>query len=390
MNALWGLIRKEAYHLLRDKRTLAVIILMPVLQVLLFGYAIRTDITEIRIAIVDPTPDYATLAIRNRLMAANLFKVDTVLRETRSLEHLFQMSRIHEAIVFPAGFADKLGGGSPAQVSIITDATDPNTASAMQSYANVVLQIYQGELLQGSRMPPISIERVGGEESGMRGWLGSPSINILPQLQMRFNPTRESSHLFVPGVMAFVLTIISCLMTAISLTREKETGTMEALLVSPLRPWQIIVGKVIPYIAIGLLSLVAVVLEAYFVFGVPFRGSVFLLLAEGMLFIFTSLALGILISARTSSQRVAMTGALAGTMLPTVLLSGFIFPLESMPVLLQWIGNIVPAKWFITISRGIMLKGVGLEHLWKETLILAAMALGLLALSARSFSARLE
>jgi len=206
----------------------------------------------------------------------------------------------------------------------------------------------------------------------------------------RFNPTRESSNLFVPGLMAFVLTIISSLMTAISLTREKETGTLETLLVSPLRPWQIIVGKVAPYLAIGFISVVGVIVEARLVFHVPLVGSLSLLLAEGLLFILVSLALGILISARTSSQRVAMFGAMLGTMLPTMLLSGFIFPLESLPWPLQALSLVVPARWFVTVARGIMLKGIGLDYLWRDTAVLAGMALALLVLSTRSFKPRLE
>jgi ABC-2 type transport system permease protein len=219
---------------------------------------------------------------------------------------------------------------------------------------------------------------------------GASAIRIVPDVRMRFNPTRESSNLFIPGLMAFVLTIISSLMTAISLTREKETGSMEALLVSPLRPWQIIVGKVLPYLGIGFVSMLGVILEGRLVFGVPLRGSLLLLLSEGVLFILVSLSLGILISARTSSQRVAMLGALAGTMLPTMLLSGFIFPLESMPWPLQALANVVPAKWFVLVARGIMLKGIGLTYLWPQTLILVAMALALLLLSAQSFRERLE
>jgi ABC-2 type transport system permease protein len=190
--------------------------------------------------------------------------------------------------------------------------------------------------------------------------------------------------------MAFILTIISSLMTAISLTREKETGSMEALLVSPLRPWQIIVGKVAPYLAVGFVSVVGVIVEARLVFNVPLRGSVALLLAESVLFILVSLSLGILVSARTSSQRVAMMGAMVGTMLPTMLLSGFIFPIESMPQVLQVVSNIVPARWFVFVARSIMLKGVGLEYLWRETLVLVAMALVLLTMSTRSFHERLE
>jgi len=219
---------------------------------------------------------------------------------------------------------------------------------------------------------------------------GQGAVRIVPQVRMRFNPTGESSNLFVPGLMTMVLTIISALMTALSLTREKETGTMEALLVSPLRPRQIIIGKVAPYLVIGFISMILVLVEARLVFRVPLEGSVALLLAEGVLFILVSLSLGILISARTSSQRVAMMGALVGTMLPNQLLSGFVFPIESLPRVLQVISNIVPARWFLTIARGIMLKGVDLSFIWRETLILASMALVLLALSARSFHVRLE
>jgi len=215
-------------------------------------------------------------------------------------------------------------------------------------------------------------------------------IVIAPDVRVRFNPTRASSNLFVPGLMAFVLTIISSLMTAISLTREKETGTMEALLVSPLRPWEIIVGKVTPYLAIGFISVVAVLVEALLVFHVPLRGSVLLLLFEGALYILVSLSLGILISARTSSQRVAMMFALLGTMLPNILLSGFIFPLESMPAPLQVISYVVPGRWFVAIARGIMLKGIGLTYVWPQTLVLGAMAAVLLVASMRSFNERLE
>jgi ABC-2 type transport system permease protein len=342
-------------------------VLLPVVQVLLFGYTIRTDVTDVRLAIVDPNPDHVTLALRSRLEASDVFRTVAVLHEQSSLESLFQRGRAQEAVVFEPGFADRLARGMPARVLIITDATDPNTGSARQNYALAVIQDYQREL--------------GASASGVR---------IAPDVRMRFNPTGESSNLFVPGLMAFVLTITSALMTAISLTREKETGTMEALLASPLRPWQIIVGKVTPYLVLGFLGALFVILEANVVFQVPVRGSVVLLLAEALLFILVSLALGMLISSRTSSQRVAMMAALVGTMLPTMLLSGFIFPVESMPVVLQWLSNIVPAKWFVLIARSIMLKGVGIAYLWQETLILLAMAVLLLRVSTRSFHVRLE
>ena len=367
MSALLALLRKELYHIGRDRRTLAVIVLMPIVQVVLFGFAISTDVRHVRLAIVDPTPDGETLSLRQRFASAkDTFEVAAVLPHTGGLEALFQLGTAQAAVVFEPGFATHMGQGLAARLLLIVDATEPNTGSAIQGYVTAVVGAFERE--RGARA----------------------AVQIVPVVQMAFNPTRESRHLFVPGLMAFVLTILSALMTAISLTREKETGTIEALLVSPLHPWQIVVGKVLPYLGVGFISVLAVVVEARLVFDVPVRGSVTLLLAEGVLFILVSLSLGILISARTSSQRVAMMGALVGTMLPTMLLSGFMFPIESMPRLLQMVSQVVPARWFVEIARSIMLKGVGLEFLWQETLVLAGMALLLLTLSARSFHERLE
>jgi ABC-2 type transport system permease protein len=368
VSALRGLLRKEMLHILRDRRTLAVLLLMPVIQVVVFGYAIRTDVEDVRLAVVDPAPDPETLALRSRLTGARVFDVVAVLPDTGPLEGLFRTGAAQAAIVFGPGFAEDIGRGEPARLLVVTDATEPNTGSTIQSYALAVVQAYQRDL-QAAR-------------PGL--------VTIVPEARLRFNPTAESKNLFVPGLMTFVLTIISSLMTAITIAREKETGTMEALLVSPLRPWQIVVGKVAPYVLVGFASVVGVIVEARLVFDVPLRGSIALLMAEGLLFILVSLALGVLISSRTSSQRVAMTAALLGTMLPTLVLSGFIFPVESMPRPLQVAALVIPARWFVEIARGIMLKGIGLEFLWQETAVLAAMAAVLLAASARSFHERLE
>src|SRR5262249_44805066 len=332
-------------------RTLVVILAMPVLQVILFGYAIRTDVDHVRLAVVDPAPDAVTLALRARFDAARVFQTIAVLRTDDDLETLFRRGAAQGAVLFEPGFAERLGHGEPARVLIVGDASEPNTGSIVQAYASAVGQGYEQEELTQGR-----------------------SVRLVPIIRMRFNPTRESSNLFVPGLMAFVLTIVSSLMTAISLTREKETGTLESLLVSPLRPWQIIVGKVAPYVVVGFVSVLGVIAEARLVFAVPLRGSLTLLLLEGLLFILVSLSLGILISARTSSQRVAMIGALVGTMLPTMLLSGFIFPIESMPLPLRAISVVVPARWFVLVARSIMLKGTGLGYLWQPTLVLMAMA----------------
>jgi len=378
MTSLRGLLRKEFFHIRRDKRTAAVLIALPIVQVMLFGYAIRTDVDNVRLAVVDPAPDNATIALRDRFAAAGVFRIVAVVPRIEGVDPLFGSGAAQQAIVFYPGFADDLGKGVPAKLLVITDATEPNTGSLLQSYAQSVVNQWSSEAGRAS----------GAGRAGPFG--PAKSINIVPQVRMRFNPTRESKNLFVPGLMAFVLTIISSLMTAISLTREKETGTMEALLVSPLRPWEIIVGKVTPYLAIGFISVIAVLVEALLLFRVPLRGSVLLLLFEGALYILVSLSLGILISARTSSQRVAMMFALLGTMLPNILLSGFIFPLESMPAPLQLISYVVPGRWFVAIARGIMLKGIGVTYVWPQTLVLGAMAAVLLVASMRSFNERLE
>jgi ABC-2 type transport system permease protein len=251
-------------------------------------------------------------------------------------------------------------------VLVVSDASDPNTGSTIQSYT-------QGVLAEFTR--------------GLRG--ARPGARIELATRMRFNPTLESVNLFVPGLVALVLTLVSALMTAISLSREKERGTLEILLVSPLRPPQIIVGKVLPYLSLGFANAVTALATAELVFRVPLRGSLLLLLLESLLYTVVSLALGVLIAARTTSQRAAMLAALIGTLLPNVLLSGMIFPIASMPTPLRALSYVVPARWYLIIARGIMLKGVGMSYLWHETLVLGAMALVLLAAAVRSFRPRL-
>lgn len=207
---------------------------------------------------------------------------------------------------------------------------------------------------------------------------------------MRFNPELKSVFLFVPGLIALILMLVCALMTSITMAREKEVGTMEVLLVSPLKPQLIVVGKVVPYMALSFVNVVTILLLARAVFGVPFRGSLTLLLAECLLFIVCALSLGVLISTRSNTQQTAMMIALAGLLLPTVILSGFIFPIASMPEVLQFVSHIVPAKWFLRIVRGIMIKGVGIEYFWQETLILVGMTLVFIAASVRNFKIRLE
>ncbi len=366
MRAFLGFVRKETLHLLRDRQTLAILILFPVVQVLIFGFAVRTDVRDIAIAIVDPTPDVATVELRERIDASDRFHIVSVASSAQGLDLQFRHGSIRQALVLPTDVERRLGRGDSLPVQLLTDGSDPNTGGIMQGYAAAIVQRWYRDAVPD-----------GG------------AIRIETQARMRYNPTLESSHLFVPGLVAFVLTIVSALMTAISITREKETGTMEMLLVSPIRPTAIVAGKVMPYIVLGFVSVLLVLLAARTVFDVPLRGSLVLLLAESGLYIVTALALGIVISTVAPNQRTAMIAALAGLMLPTLLLSGFIFPLDSLPRPLQWLSYVVPARWFLTIVRGIMLKGAGLATLWQETLILIGMTLFLLIKGSRGLAIRL-
>ena len=366
MRAFLGFVHKETLHLLRDRQTLGILLLFPVVQVLIFGFAVRTDVQDIAIAIVDPTPDVATLDLRERLAASDRFDIVAVGGSRALLDTRFRDGTVRQALVLPTDVERRLARGDSLPVQLITDGSDPNTGGIMQGYATAIVERWHREAV-----PPPG------------------ALRIEARTRMRYNPTLESAYLFVPGLVAFVLTIVSALMTAISIARERETGTMEMLLVSPIRPTAIVAGKVIPYIVLGFVSVLLVLVASRLVFQVPLRGSVALLLAESGLYIVTALALGVVISTKAPNQRTAMIAALAGLLLPTMILSGFIFPIDSLPRPLQLLSYAVPARWFLTIVRGIMLKGAGLATLWEETLVLVGMTLLFLARGSRGLAIRL-
>lgn len=365
-SALSAFVVKELRHILRDRQTLLILLLLPLAQVVLFGFALRTDVHDIRVVFIDPAPDDATAALRTRFAGNGRFHVVGSGRTRADIERLFRRGDADIAVAFEPGFGGHLAAGLPARLSLIGDASDPNTGTAVQAQAGAVVAAWQAEL---------------GRAAG--------AVTIVPVARMRFNPTLESVNLFVPGLIALVLTLVSALMTAISLSREKERGTLEVLLVSPLRPRQIILGKVLPYLLLAFINVVTALLAAWVVFRVPFRGSVPLLLAASVLYSMVGLALGVLIASVTTSQRAAMIAAMAGTMLPTTLLSGMIFPISSLPGWLRPVTVVIPARWFIVISRGIMLKGVGLSYLWQPLLVLGVMLVVLMAIAVRNFRPRL-
>ncbi|MEP0548871.1 MAG: ABC transporter permease [Rhodothermales bacterium] len=363
MSAFRSFVVKETRHILRDRQTLAVLLLMPVAMVLLFGFAIRTDVEGVRVVVVDPSRDARSLELTRAVASTTALRLVGVVASVDSVEPMLRAGEADVALVLPIGFARGVGRGT-AEVLVVSDGTNANFAATAEGYVRTVVQAW-------------SSERGGG------------AAVVRTATRMRFNPTLASENLFVPGLLAFVLTLVSALMTAISLAKEKETGTLEVLLVSPLRPFQIVVGKVVPYLVLAFVNAVSALGVAWLVFGVPVHGSIGLLLAAALVYVLVSLALGVVISSRTPDQRTAMMGALLGLLLPTLALSGFIFPIASMPGWLQPVTNIVPATWFIIIARGVMLKGVGLAVLWKEVLVICVFAVVLLAAGARSFNDRI-
>ena len=364
MTAFRSFIIKETRHILRDRQTLGVLLLMPIAMVLLFGYAIRTDVEGVRIVVVDPSRDARSADLTRAVASTPALRLIGVRSNVTAIEPMLRSGQTDVALVLPGAFAGRFARGT-AEVLVVSDGINANYAATAEAYVRAVVQ---------------------GWAAGEGG--GAAVVQV--STRMRFNPTLESQNLFVPGLLAYVLMLVSALMTAISLAREKESGTMEVLLVSPLRPLQIVVGKVVPYLLLAFLNALTTLGVAWMVFGIPVRGSLTLLLLASLIYVVVSLAIGILISSRAPDQRTAMVGALLGLMLPTLALSGFIFPISSLPGWLQPVTNVVPATWFIIIARGVMLKGVGLEVLWKEMLVLCGMGIVLLFASARSFNDRIE
>jgi ABC-2 type transport system permease protein len=368
MQQLKSFIIKEFYHILRDPRTMLILFGIPVTQLLIFGTVIKSEIRNVHIAIYDQSKDETTYQITNKLLSSGYFILDENLNSTSKIENIFKKGTVKEVIVFESNFGEKLIREGKAAVQLIADASDPNMARLVTSYTTGIINDYIRKLNPNLQMP----------------------MQTEPEVRMYFNEEMKSAYMFVPGTMALILMLISAMMTSISITREKEFGTMEILLVSPLRPSQIIIGKVLPYLILSIINSFVIVLIGRFVFDVPVTGSFILLMLETILFILMALCLGILISTAAKSQMVAIFISMIGLMLPTIILSGFIFPIENMPEILQWLSHIMPARWFITIIRGIMLKGTGLLFVWKETLILIGMTLFFIALSIKKFKIRLE
>lgn len=363
----WAFVKKEYYHILRDRRTLLILFGMPIVQVVLFGYAITNEFKDASIAILDNSRDYLSTELIQHIGASGHFKIVADLQNYIEMHEYFAKGSIKMAVVIPNDFANRFYDDKNAQIQLIADGTEPNYATTLVSYIRPMILGFQQRKSELQNLPF--------------------RINILTR--MIYNPELKSVYNFVPGVIAMILMLISAMMTALTIAKEKELGTMELLLVSPLPPMLIIVGKVTPYVLLSFINAVIILLLGVFVFEMPIVGNLMLLLGVCVLFVLTSLSLGIFISTKAETQQTAMLASLMALMMPTMLLSGFVFPIESMPMILQVISTAIPATYFIEILKNIMLKGTGWEFIWFATTVLAGMTLFFIMISWKNFKIRL-
>lgn len=340
---------------------------MPVVQIILYGFALTNEVKDSGIAIFDQSKDNVTSKITEEISASRYFNIIANLHSYDDITATFRKGKIRMAIVFPAGVQEDLFHTNHAQVQLIADATDPNTANTLTNYATAIIRDYQETVNQNQQLP----------------------YKIDTQLRMLYNPELKGAYSFVPGVMALVLMLVCAMMTSIAIVKEKEMGTMEVILVSPIKPFRIIIAKTIPYLFVSILNIATILVLSVYVLDVPIVGNLWLLISESILFTITALSIGILISNSAKTQQTAMFASMLGLFLPTLLFSGFLFPVENMPWPLQILSNIVPAKWYYVIIRSIMIKGLGFSFVWKETLVLVGMTVLLLGASIAKFKIRL-
>lgn len=368
MKQFIAFVRKEFFHIFRDRRTMLILLGMPIVQIILFGFAISTELKNVRVGVLDPSNDMVTRRVIDRLDASEYFSVKKLVHSPQEVEQAFREGSIDMALIFGERFADRLYGRGDAAVQLISDATDPNMATTQANYASGVIASAQQELL-----PP-----------------GSVAPAIVPQVKLLYNPQMKSAYNFVPGVMGLILMLICAMMTSISIVREKETGTMEILLVSPVKPLFVILAKAVPYFVLSFVNLTTILLLSVYVLHVPVAGSLFWLVTVSLLFIFVSLALGLFVSSVVRTQVAAMLASGLILMMPTMLLSGMIFPIESMPWVLQLISDVLPARWYIQAVRKLMIEGVDISLVLTEVSVLAFMAIVLITVSFKKFKNRLE
>jgi ABC-2 type transport system permease protein len=367
MRAIKFIALKELYHVFRDPRSLTIVLVMPIMMTFLYGYAINMDIENVTLAAVDYDRSELSRRLIDDFYNSTYFTAPEEQVDARNPESAFRAGRAHAVLTIAPGFESAIINRESYSLSVVVDGSDNNVAAAVQNYTEAVFARFLT-----SELP---IDAAGGI---------SLSARVL------YNPDLESSHFFVPGLVAVILLMVSALLTSITIARETETGTINQLLVAPVSPLQVLIGKLMPYIGIAFIDGMIVLVFARLVFGVPMIGSSWLLLGTGLVYVATGLSFGVLISTVVRTQQVAMMLALLSTVLPSVMLSGFIFAIKNMPIALQWISNIVPAKFFMIIIRGVMLKGAGWNEVFMQGIYLILYLLIVMTISTFRFRTQMD
>lgn len=359
-------VRKEFLHIFRDRRSMLILLGMPVVLLLLFGYAVTTEVRNVRVAVLDHSRDEVTTMAYDRISSNEYMSLAMVTANRRDVDAAFRQGRIDVAVVFGSGFASDIRHFGTAQV--LVDGTEPNQAAMRLQYVGQVLSAMRNDIVKGG--------------------VACAGFNIVPVTRMLYNPQQKSEYNFVPGVIGMLLLLVCVLMTSVSIVREKETGTMEVLLASPLSPARIIMSKLVPYFVISVFNVATVLLLARYVIGVPMAGSLWCFLGVTLLYALVSLTLGLFVSNLVRTQVAAMVVSML-FIIPTVYLSGLAFPLESMPKVLQYISAIVPARWFIDAARRLMIQGVEARYIMQDVVVMLVMEAVLLVVALKKFKVRL-
>ncbi|HLW08831.1 MAG TPA: ABC transporter permease [Fermentimonas sp.] len=368
MKQFFAFVNKEFRHIIRDNRTLLIIIGMPIVEVLLFGFAINMEVQNIKVAFYDPAPDAFTADIVERINQNYYFNNLGYMQSMDDMEEAMRKGKLDLAVVFQQNFQEDLVHSGTASVQLLANSSDPNRGSISVTYATAIIAGYQQEKTELMQIP----------------------FQIQTDNRMIYNPQMKSSYMFVPGIMGLVLMIICTIMTSVSIVREKERGTMEVLLASPLKQGTMIFAKTIPYMVISFIDFIIILLLSYFVLGVPVNGSLILLFLVALIYISLTLTYGLTVSTLVDKQVNAVIFSAITAMIPVLMLSGMIFPISNMPKVLQAISAIVPARWFIDAVRKVMIQGQGLFIIWKEVLIMIGMTIFLLGVTIAKTKKRLE
>jgi ABC-2 type transport system permease protein len=372
---LHSLIRKEFIQIRRDPRTLALTFLLPIVQLFLLGYAATNDVRNVPLAVFDQDKSAASRELLDAYRAADYFQLRYDVQSEDELRRLIENNSARAGMIIPPDYGENVLGSRPSQVAFIIDGSDPTVAGTALAAATLIAQAKATEL---------TVERLAA-----RG-LGSalqPAVEV--RTQVWYNPDLVSAYYMIPGLIGIIVQFLATLLTATAIVREREQGTIEQLIVTPIQSLELVVGKVTPYVLIAFFDMVLILIVGVLIFGVPINGSIPLLLALSSLFIITCLGIGIFISTLAHTQQEAMLITMF-TLLPSIFLSGFFFPLAAMPLVLQWISYLVPLRYFLIISRGIVLKGVGLEALLPEVIALTIFAVLIMTAAARRFRKRLD